>query len=599
MQHEFDEIIEERFRRPQFSGPCRVMPLDEAVRRLVQPGMALHSGITHHFSYAALYEIMRQFWGKDPGFTLISLGARVHGIMMVRGRMLKKIISTFCGDVYPSPGPNPVFNRAYLDGAVEFENWSVLTLPLRLMAGAMGLPCITTNSLAGSSMERDNNHAFTMMDDPFRPGEKIGLLKALVPDLSIVHGLAADEYGNTLFTPPYAEELWGALAARHGVLVTVERVVTSEYIRRHAFFCKLPGSFVRAVCVAPYGAHPGGLKSFFLPDLESYSEDYDFSEEFTRVTRDEKELDNWLRHWILDCRDHNDYVEKIGYERLMYLKGKAQEDSWETEIRARLGHIEDGENYNAQEWMIIAAARKLKERIRENGYKRILAGIGMSNLAAWLAAYDLRREGVDVALAAELGFIDYNPRPADPFIFNHANIPTCAMLANVFHALGVMAAGANNHCIGALGAAQVDRFGNINSTKIPDRAYLTGSGGANDVLSGACESMLVVPQAKNRLVNDVPYISGCGARVRTLVTTLGVFEKPGGEAPFALTAYFAQQGKSKQECLDHIAETCGWELEVADSIEAMAPPTQEELRFLRLFDPDRHFLGELNPDEDS
>lgn len=570
------------------------MPLDEAVRCFVRPGMALHSAITHHFSYAALYEIMRQFWKKDPGFTLISLGARMHGILMMRGGMLKKIVSTFCGDVYPSPGPNPVFQKAFLDGGVEFENWSVLTLPLRLMAAAMGLPCITTNSLIGSGMERENTGAFAVVDDPFRPGDKIGMLKALTPDISIVHGLAADEYGNTLFTPPYAEGLWGALAAREGVIVTVERLVPPEYIRRHAFFCKLPGSYVRSVSAAPHGAHPSGLKSFFLEGIDSYAEDYEFSEEFTRVTRDQNALDEWIHHWILDSKNHNEYLEKLGYDKLMFLKGKAREDSWESEIRSRLGDIEEGENFNENEWMIIAAARMLKSKIRAGGYKRILAGIGMSNLAAWLAAYDLKKEGLDVALVAELGFIDYNPRPADPFIFNHANIPTCAMISDVFHALGVMACGANNHCIGALGAAQVDRFGNINSTKIPGKTYLTGSGGANDVLSGAGETLLVVPHAKNRLVENVSYISGRGTRARTLVTTRGVFEKPEGKEPFVLTAYFAIPGKTKQDCINTIADGCGWKLIVSESIESVEPPTLEELRFLRLFDPDRHFIGELD-----
>lgn len=594
MREDFEPIINERFKQPLFEGASKIMPLDEAVRRFVRPGMTVHSGVTHYFSYAGLYELIRQFRGKNPRFTLIALGARIHGICMIRGGMIKKIISTFCGDVYPSPGPNPIFNKAYLDGSVEYESWSVLTLPMRLKAAALGLSCITTNSIAGSDMERDNSDSFTVIDDPFRPGKKIGLLKALIPDISIVHGIAADEYGNTLFTPPYSEGLWGEIAARDGVIVTAERLVSTDFIRRHSHFCKLPGCFVRSVSIVPYGAHPGGLKSFDVEGVESYAEDYDFTEEFRNVCRDENKLDEWIKHWILDCADHGEYLRRLGYGKIMFLKGKAHEDSWEREIDSKIGDIEAGERHNNTEWMIVAAARLLKHRIREKNYNRILAGIGMSNLAAWLATYDLKRDGVEISLVAETGFVGYNPRPADPFIFNLANIPTCTMITDVFGALGMMACGANNHCIGALGAAQVDAAGNINSTLIPKKAYLTGPGGANDVLSCAEETLLVVPQGKNRLVEKVPYISGVGARVRSVVTTMGVFEKPDGADRFILTGWFATPGKTKEECIEAIASTCGWKIETADTLEAIEPPSVEELRFLRLFDPDRHFIGELD-----
>jgi len=594
MKKDFEDIIKKRFLETPLCGPSKVMPLKSAIEKFVRPGMTLHTGVTHNFSYCGIFELIRQFWGKDAAFTLISLGSRTHGIWMIRGGMLKRILSTFCGDVYPSPGPNPIYHKAYIDGSVEFENWSVLTLPLRLKAAAMGLSCTTTNSIAGSDMERENSDSFRLVDDPFNPGKKIGMLKALVPDISMVHGAAADEYGNTLFTAPYAEDLWGELAAREGVIVTVEKIVPTEYIRRHAYFSKLPGSYVRSVSEVPCGAHPNGLKSFFLEGLQSYAEDYDWVEEFYHACRDEKKLDAWLKYWILDCPGPEEYREKIGYKRLMFLKGKADEDSWVSEIDSKLDKIESGPEYNDVEWMIVAAAKILKKRIAANGYRRILAGIGMSNLAAWMACYDLKRDGAEISLVAETGFVDYLPRPADPFIFNLSNVPNCVMLTDAFHALGVMTCGAGARCIGALGAAQVDKYGNINSTNIPGKAYITGAGGANDVLSSACEALLVVPQGKRRQIEKVPYISAPGARAKTLVTTMGVFEKPEGGDTFVLTAYFAEPGKSREECLDAIRAKCGWKLEMADKLESIPPPDVEELRFLRLFDPDRHFLGELD-----
>ena len=98
--------------------------------------------------------------------------------------------------------------------------------------------------------------------------------------------------------------------------------------------------------------------------------------------------------------------------------------------------------------------------------------------------------------------------------------------------IGVFTAGATNRCIGVLGGGQVDRFGNINSTWMNEDLYLTGSGGANDVASGAKEVVVVMQQSARRFLEKVPYITAPGHAVRTLVSTMGVFQKlQGEEAP--------------------------------------------------------------------
>ena len=112
--------------------------LGEAIDRFVRPAMSIYLGITHIIPYAAAYELARRFRGRDAGFELITLGAVNHVIVLVHGNLLKKIITTYSGDIFPAPAPNRVFQQAYVSGKVEVENWSVLTLPLRLMAGGMG-----------------------------------------------------------------------------------------------------------------------------------------------------------------------------------------------------------------------------------------------------------------------------------------------------------------------------------------------------------------------------------------------------------------------------------------------------------------------------
>ncbi|GAH79115.1 unnamed protein product, partial [marine sediment metagenome] len=165
-------------------------------------------------------------------------------------------------------------------------------------------------------------------NDPFNQGEKIGLMKALNPDIALIHGFAADRCGNTIMTYPLGPDAFGAWAAKSGVIVSAERIVTTEYIRRHSHLVRVPSYLVRAVCEVPYGAHPGGMTSFGLPEFEHYFPDYEFTIEVREASRSEEKFLRWIQDWILDCKDHNDYLSKLGKDRLLYLKGKADSDAW-------------------------------------------------------------------------------------------------------------------------------------------------------------------------------------------------------------------------------------------------------------------------------
>jgi acyl CoA:acetate/3-ketoacid CoA transferase beta subunit len=161
------------------------------------------------------------------------------------------------------------------------------------------------------------------------------------------------------------------------------------------------------------------------------------------------------------------------------------------------------------------------------------------------------------------------------------------MLAGIETVMGVLMGGASAKCIGVIGAGQVDKKGNINSTRI-GKMYLTGSGGANDICSSAQEVLVTAIQDKFRFVENVNYITSPGKRVRTVVSNFGVFQKQ--EDELVLTGYF-DRGKLEKEAVLEIKENCGWNLKVADELEKITAPTTDELNLLRLFDPKRQFLG--------
>jgi acyl CoA:acetate/3-ketoacid CoA transferase alpha subunit/acyl CoA:acetate/3-ketoacid CoA transferase beta subunit len=569
---ELREWIARRFRVPA-PGAEKVTSLGDAVAEGVRPGDTVYLGMTHTRFSAGIRELLRQFHGTDPRFTFASIQMTSPHAPLVHSGLAARIITSWSGDSYFTPGPNPVYQRAWREG-VRYDHWSILTLAQRLAAGARGLEWTTTRSLRDSDMERDNSADVRRIDD-----ETLAI-RGLTPDVCIVHAPAADALGNVIATPPLMEGLHGALAARRGSIVTVERIVDEDFVRDHAHLTRIPGAAVRAVVEAPLGGHPGGLLPTGIEGIGAYGEDYEFWVDIRKASRDPAALDAWIKEWVLEPDTHERYVAKLGPDRIASLRRRNERDSWRDDLDSALADVEMDAAPTAVETAIVAASRLLKEKARAIGATSMLAGAGMANLAAWLAAYDLADEGHRVDLVAEMGLVGYWPRPGDPLLFNQRNFPTCTMLADIDATLAVVVGGARARSLGSLGAAQVDRRGNVNSTLIPGETLLMGSGGANDVATCATETVLTVAQSRERFLERVPYVTAPGDRVSAVVSTLGVYEKDQGD--LVLTRVFGEDAPAlAREC----RERCGWDLRVARDLAVEPPPSWQELRMLRAMDP--------------
>ena len=592
MDPAYHELIARRLELPLHEGPDKRASLAEAIRRYVEAGDTLYIAAAHGRPNAAVREIVRQWWGRNPGFTLAAVGVGSPWTALIHGNLVRRTITTFMGEGYPFPTPQALISRAVLESRLEVQNWSMLTFPLRLLAGAMGVPFLPTKSILGSTMEDDNARAgdFAAVDDPFGGPARIGYARALVPDVAVIHGWVADRAGNVIIGTPMNENLYGAMAARRGAIVTVERIVTTEFIRRHSHLVKLPSQYVRAVVETPHGSHPGGMYGMGIGDLEGYAEDLDWIIECRLAFRKPETADPWIKEWMLDPPTHEAYLAKVGYAKIMETKGRADTDAWVSELEAlSAGVPKPGAPASASERMVAAAARMLQEKVRAHGYRNFLAGVGNSNLAAWLAAYELKRDGVDVELMAETGMVGYLPRPAEPFVFSFRNFPSCKMLTDIVHVMGIFMGGRHNACMGSLAAGQVDRHGNINSTIIPGKTYVTGSGGANDITSSSREVVVSLLQSPTRFVNKVPYITAPGRTVRTVLSDLGVYEKETESDSLRLTGVLGDRPEA--EVVAAARAACGWDLAVAPALRRFDAPTGDELGLIRLFDPRRYFLG--------
>lgn len=572
--------VEKIFSFPENEGCDKVVSLEKAIKDNIEPGIKIHIGGNPN---AAIIEVLRTFWNTKPEFVIVTAFAIDRSIDMIYAGLVRKLITALCYEYAPTPGPSRTVLHAYKERRLQIENWSLFSIIQRLVAGAMGIPFMPIKSIVGSSIADENSESFKEIDDPFADRGRIGIVRALSPDISLIHGLAADRSGNTILAlDPFSTAAveWGALASRGGVVVTVEKLVTTKFIREHSSFVKIPSCLVKSVSEVPLGAHPQGLSNYGGREIEGYGVDKDFAVGH-RAACDNGKLEDWIKEWILDCRSREQYLYKLGHERIQLLKEAGIKDIWKAAL-ASSRHDESVTNEcSPKTMMIVAAARKIREKICEHDYKVILAGSGVSALAAWVAFCQLRAENRDVDLIQGCGLFGYAPRPMDPEIMNLCNPPMCKMITDSTEMYGVFV---NNRCLSVLGAAQIDKYGNINTTKTSDGAYLVGSGGANDAAM-AGEVIIISEQSRKRFVDRVHYVTCPGDRVKTVVSSMGVFEKVGCEKELSLTGYYQQIKLGCEEKIKAIKKECGWNLKVAGKADDMSAPTCEELAVLRLFDP--------------
>jgi acyl CoA:acetate/3-ketoacid CoA transferase beta subunit len=409
----------------------------------------------------------------------------------------------------------------------------------------------------------------------------VGLLAPLVPDVTLVHGAVADEQGNVALSEPLLEGVWGAWAARRGVIATVERVVKSLDGIGHR--TRIPGHRVLAVVEAPFGAHPGGLYAPGLP-ARSYGEDIAFWTAARRATRDDFEA--WARQWVLEPTTHDAYLDRVGNDRLDWLSSRTDPMSWRADADAH--PVDEDEPTSAWEQAAAFGARELLAEVHEVDADAVLAGAGVANLAAWVAVARAGAAGHRVRLTAELGLWGYTPTPADPYIFNHRVFPGTPLLADAGTVLGMVVGGPGTRTVACLGAAQVDRDGNLNSTTIPGGPFLVGSGGANDVASRAAACVVVSLARPERLVDRVGYVTSPGHRVTRVVTDRGVFRRQDGVLRIAAVP---SGSGSVAERVQALQDVCGWEADVVRQVEQLSPVTGDEVVALRRYDPERLFLA--------
>jgi glutaconate CoA-transferase subunit A len=155
----------------------------------------------------------------------------------------------------------------------RFEEWSHLSMGLRYRAGAMGIPFMPSRSMMGSDVSQQLGADFKTLDCPFT-GEKVVALPALNPDVALIHVQRCDAYGNAQIDGLQFMDIDLAMAARR-VILTTERIVHNDQIRRTPDATRIPFFTVEAVVEAPMGCAPHecyGIYEPFFAHLDEYAD---------------------------------------------------------------------------------------------------------------------------------------------------------------------------------------------------------------------------------------------------------------------------------------------------------------------------------------
>jgi glutaconate CoA-transferase subunit A len=162
-------------------------------------------------------------------------------------------------------GLSKVMRHHVEKGLARYDEWSHMAVGMRFRAGAMGVPFMPIRSMLGSDVLKQRPEA-KEIDCPFT-GEKLLLVPALNPDVALIHVQRCDAYGNAQIDGLQFMDIDLAMAANR-VILTTERIVSNDQIRRAPDQTKIPFFCVDAVAEVPYGSAPHECYGAYEPMMQ-------------------------------------------------------------------------------------------------------------------------------------------------------------------------------------------------------------------------------------------------------------------------------------------------------------------------------------------
>ncbi len=301
----------------------KLLSMRSAIAELVPEGASVAMGLQleQMIAFAAGHEIMRQ---KKRGLTLIGPISDILFDQLIGAGCVERVIAAWVGNVMMGLAYN--FRRAVEQEGLKVTDMTNFTMALALQAAAMGVPFLPTWTGLGSDVARDNEF-FAEIESPFsddsssraalgmtRARDKLHAVKALAPDVTIVHVQRADREGNAHCWGNFGVMLEAVRAAKR-VIVVAEEIVAPEVIASDPNRTVIPGFLVTAVVECAWGAHPSPVQGY-------YKRDDAFFRQYHEQTKTKPEFDAWAARWVYGVGDRSEYVSQLGSCRMDELKVK-------------------------------------------------------------------------------------------------------------------------------------------------------------------------------------------------------------------------------------------------------------------------------------
>jgi len=297
----------------------KVVSMQQAIAELVPNGASVALGLQleQMIPFAAGHEIVRQ---KKRDLTLIGPISDILFDQLIGAGCVKEVIAAWVGNVMMGSAYN--FRRAVEHEGLKVTNLTNFTVALALQAGAMGVPFLPTLSGLGSDVPRDNEY-FARIESPFGDettrssavrgnGDQnldhrtngLWAIRALKPDVTIVHVQRADREGNAHCWGNFGVMIEGVRAAKR-VIVIAEEIVAVDVIASDPNRTMIPGFMVNAVVECPFGAHPSPVQGY-------YKRDDAFFRQYHEQTTTKADSEAWLNRWVYGVSDRRAYVNQLG-----------------------------------------------------------------------------------------------------------------------------------------------------------------------------------------------------------------------------------------------------------------------------------------------
>ena len=286
--------------------------LQEAVR-LVPDGAHLFWG---GFGFqrppmAFAHELVRQ---QKRDLTIYTCGSEMDIDILSGARVVSRFELAFFA--IEGIGLAPNIQRRIREGAIEIEDYTNLAMALRFLGGALGVPFMPLKSMFGTDIlakKRFKPKKAEVINCPFT-GERTVLVPSVRPDFSIVHASRVDKEGNVQIDGIKGEDVEGARAGKK-LIVLAEEIVDTEFIRSQPDQTVIPNIYVTHVVECPWGAYPMMVYNYYDYDMEHVKMYY-------AQCKTEEGWQKYCEEYITGVKDHTEFLEKTGLEKLMKLKAK-------------------------------------------------------------------------------------------------------------------------------------------------------------------------------------------------------------------------------------------------------------------------------------